>query len=401
MQPEPKRRKNGTTTNHTRTVSVTMTTMATGDSKKRTISNSQREVWKLEQEIVASMVQMEADPPIDTSVVPDNPLFHVIKDDHKDVYSFSSNPEFYGGVDVSFPENEEDKAVAVYVIIDKRSLSCVYRDYKYFNLTIPYVSTFLAFREIDPLQELVHRQVREYPDMTPKAILVDGNGILHPRHAGIACFLGTRTNIPTIGIGKTLLYEGGWTRERLAAAIDDFLQNLNDTIGQNSQTLPPQLMHVRGTIVQRTSPDPTNGEAMSPKTASKTNMQEPMDRKTLVTELSHFCNGLAIPLSGADKRFPILGCALVGHGGHSNSKKSNQLSSGGTIKPIFVSIGHRVSLTKAIQITASLCQHRIPEPVRIADLYGRELMRSSDKSNVEVVDPMQVQGDREMAATMS
>lgn len=138
------------------------------------ISNAQLEIWKLEQEIVASMVQVDADPTIDTSVVPDNPLFNVIKDDHKDVFSFSSAPELYGGVDVSFPEKEEDKAVAVYVIIDKRSMACVYRDYKYFNLTIPYVSTFLAFREIDPLQELVHRQVRDYPDVTPKAILVDG-----------------------------------------------------------------------------------------------------------------------------------------------------------------------------------------------------------------------------------
>ncbi|KAL3940396.1 MAG: hypothetical protein SGBAC_005072 [Bacillariaceae sp.] len=375
--------------------------MATDSSSKGpAISNSKLELWKLEQEIVASMVQVDADDAIDTSVVPDNPLFNVIKNDHEDVYSFSSAPAFYGGVDVSFPENEEDKAVAVYVIIDKRSMKCVYRDYKYFNLTIPYVSTYLAFREIDPLQELVHRQVREYPNVTPKAILVDGNGILHPRHAGIACFLGTRTNIPTIGIGKTLLYEGGWTRERLAAAIDDFLQNLHDTIEQNSQTLPPKLMHVRGTIVQRTSPDPTHGD-MSPETASKTSVKQPKDRKTLVSELYSYCNGVAIPLSGTDTRFPILGCALAGHGGHYNSKKSQPSSRGGTVKPIFVSVGHRMSLTKAIQITASLCQHRIPEPVRVADLYGRELMRSSDKSDSEIVDPMQVEGDNLMAATKS
>mmetsp|Transcript_17992 Transcript_17992/g.44445 ORF Transcript_17992/g.44445 Transcript_17992/m.44445 type:complete len:166 (+) Transcript_17992:808-1305(+) len=165
-------------------------------------------------------------------------------------------------------------------------------------------------------------------------------------------------------------------------------------------------MHVRGTIVKRTSPDPTQGET-SPKAASKPSTKEPMDdRKTLVSALFSCCNGLAIPLKGTDKRFPILGCALLGHGGQYNTKKDEpRNTSGGTAKPIFVSVGHRVSLTRAIQITASLCQYRIPEPVRIADLYGRELMRSSaDKSNNNVeekVDPMIVEGDRKMASVVS
>lgn len=238
----------------------------------------------------------------------------------------------------------------------------------------------------------------------------NSNGILHPRHAGIACFLGTRTNIPTIGIGKTLLYEGGWTRERLATAIDEFLQRLHDTIEQNSQTLPPRLMHVRGTIVQRTSPDPTYDASgqMSPLMTSKTaSKKHSLDRKELLTELSKYCNGLAIPLKGTDARFPILGCALVGHGGYDASQKNNPAAQNvGTSKPIFVSVGHRLSLTTAIQITSSLCQYRIPEPVRIADLYGRELMRSASTSEdnnsmVGMVDPMQLEGDRKMAATMS
>jgi hypothetical protein len=144
------------------------------DHSKPEVSKSLMEIWKLQQEIVASLVQVDADPSIDTTTVPDNPLFHVIKDDHQDVFSFSSRPELYGGVDVSFPEKEGDDAVAVYVIIDKRTMSCVYRDHQYFSLEVPYVPTFLAFREIEPLQKLVHRQVQNYTDLTPKAILVDG-----------------------------------------------------------------------------------------------------------------------------------------------------------------------------------------------------------------------------------
>jgi deoxyribonuclease V len=39
----------------------------------------------------------------------------------------------------------------------------------------------------------------------PDAVLIDGNGILHPRRAGIAACFGLLADVPTIGIGKTLL----------------------------------------------------------------------------------------------------------------------------------------------------------------------------------------------------
>ena len=48
--------------------------------------------------------------------------------------------------------------------------------------------------------------IRKSPDVTPSAILVDGNGVFHPRHAGLACFVGVHNGIPTIGIGKSLLF---------------------------------------------------------------------------------------------------------------------------------------------------------------------------------------------------
>lgn len=36
-----------------------------------------------------------------------------------------------------------------------------------------------------------------------QVILVDGNGVLHPRGFGLACHLGVLTGVPTVGIGKT------------------------------------------------------------------------------------------------------------------------------------------------------------------------------------------------------
>jgi deoxyribonuclease V len=37
-------------------------------------------------------------------------------------------------------------------------------------------------------------------------VLVDGTGILHPRHAGIASHLGVVVDLPTIGVTKKLLW---------------------------------------------------------------------------------------------------------------------------------------------------------------------------------------------------
>ncbi len=38
-----------------------------------------------------------------------------------------------------------------------------------------------------------------------EVLFVDGNGILHPRRAGIASHLGVLTNLRTVGVGKKLL----------------------------------------------------------------------------------------------------------------------------------------------------------------------------------------------------
>jgi len=44
--------------------------------------------------------------------------------------------------------------------------------------------------------------------MAPQVVLVDGNGIYHPRRCGYATHLGILTNLPTIGVAKTVLKVG-------------------------------------------------------------------------------------------------------------------------------------------------------------------------------------------------
>ncbi len=46
------------------------------------------------------------------------------------------------------------------------------------------------------------------------------------------------------------------------------------------------------------------------------------------------------------------------------------------VKPVFVSIGHRLNLSDSIKIVLQCCKgYRLPEPVRLADKLSREVLR--------------------------
>lgn len=47
-------------------------------------------------------------------------------------------------------------------------------------------------------------------------------------------------------------------------------------------------------------------------------------------------------------------------------------------QPVYVSVGHKVSLETACSIVHACCQYRIPEPIRQADIIARRLMRGVD-----------------------
>ncbi len=76
----------------------------------------------------------------------------------------------------------------------------------------PYIPGFLAFREVPHLLSCF-RELRE--GFWPQVILVDGNGVLHPRGFGLASHLGVLLDLPTIGVGKNLLCVDGLERKDL------------------------------------------------------------------------------------------------------------------------------------------------------------------------------------------
>lgn len=50
------------------------------------------------------------------------------------------------------------------------------------------------------------------------------------------------------------------------------------------------------------------------------------------------------------------------------------------VKPVFVSVGHKISLTKAVEIVLQCCTHfRIPEPTRLAHLLTNRLREEHEE----------------------
>lgn len=64
----------------------------------------------------------------------------------------------------------------------------------------PYVPGLLSFREVPAILDALG-QLAAAPDL----LLVDGQGLAHPRRLGIACHLGLVTGLPAVGVAKTRL----------------------------------------------------------------------------------------------------------------------------------------------------------------------------------------------------
>ncbi len=154
---------------------------------------------------------------------------------------------------------------------------------------------FLAFREADHLVALIDEMKVVRPDLVPQILFVDGNGIFHQHACGLACHVGVRTGIATIGVSKT------------------FFQVDN------------------------------------------------LDWPKIKTEFKDKCNTphSVLPLVGASGRVWGAAVATV-----ANLKK-----------PIFVSIGHGLTLDTALKIVFTVSVFRQPEPIRQADLRSREVIR--------------------------
>jgi len=101
------------------------------------------------------------------------------------------------GVDSGLPGG---RARAVVVVDQFPDLVTIETAVAECELTFPYVPGLLSFREMPAVVEAL-RRVQATPDL----LIVDGQGIAHPRHFGIACHIGLMVDRPTIGCAKSIL----------------------------------------------------------------------------------------------------------------------------------------------------------------------------------------------------
>ena len=181
------------------------------------------------------------------------------------------DPRLVAGIDISSPDAQGVARGAV-VVVSYPELSIVEIEIAQDKITMPYIPGLLSFRE-SPLILNACEKLSNIPDI----VLIDGQGIAHPRRLGLASHVGLFLDLPTIGCAKSIL------------------------CGQH-----PPLAEEAGSHAELLD----NGE--------------------------------------------IIGAAL--------RTKSR-------VKPIYVSVGHKINLTSALQWVINCCRgYRLPEPTRLAHL---------------------------------
>ena len=110
-------------------------------------------------------------------------------------------PDLVGGVDVSYPR--EDEGVGAYALVEMAGGRLVWSVTVRRPVVFPYITSYLSFREL-PIHLALLEKARAAGRLA-EVLLVDGSGVLHQRHAGIASHLGVVAGVPTIGVTKKLL----------------------------------------------------------------------------------------------------------------------------------------------------------------------------------------------------
>lgn len=99
-----------------------------------------------------------------------------------------------GGVDASY---KGELATVGFSVFDLSRKSIVLLSVSRTFVKMPYVPTFLSFREGPAVLKTLRKFLDEYD-----ALIVNGHGLAHPRKCGLATYLGVILEKPTIGVAK-------------------------------------------------------------------------------------------------------------------------------------------------------------------------------------------------------
>ena len=129
-----------------------------------------------------------------------------------------------GAIDVQY---EEENGFAAIVIFNRKG-EILHKFTKKYEVTIPYIPSFFAFREGEIILKLVNDAEKKL-NLNIDILLIDGHGIAHPRKFGLASYVGLALEKMSIGIAKdTLLKYNGKLAKQKGSSLEIYLK-------QNSQ----------------------------------------------------------------------------------------------------------------------------------------------------------------------
>ncbi len=106
---------------------------------------------------------------------------------------------YVAGTDVSY-SRATNRCYCAVVVLSYPDLKPLCQETAVIDSGFPYIPGLLSFREIPGLV-----QAFEALDIVPDFVIVDGQGLAHPRRLGLGCHLGLMLDIPTIGCAKSRL----------------------------------------------------------------------------------------------------------------------------------------------------------------------------------------------------
>ncbi len=103
------------------------------------------------------------------------------------------------GADIAI-DRERGRGIGAVVVLSYPELDVVEVAVEEAPLTFPYIPGLLSFREA-PVLAAAFARIAGPIDL----LLVDGQGLAHPRRFGLACHLGLLLDLPAIGCAKSIL----------------------------------------------------------------------------------------------------------------------------------------------------------------------------------------------------
>ncbi|HGE73235.1 TPA: endonuclease V, partial [Candidatus Poribacteria bacterium] len=112
------------------------------------------------------------------------------------IQPFNSELNLIAGADVSYSKNSNLFFAGV-VLLQLPNMDIIEESIAQGEVNFPYIPGLLSFRESPILIKAF-----ENLSITPDVVMIDGQGIAHPRGLGIASHIGLLLDIPTIGCAK-------------------------------------------------------------------------------------------------------------------------------------------------------------------------------------------------------